>query len=583
MSAEAGSDIDEAAIRAALAELTAWDLLRRSPQLSAFLTYVVEAVLRGEGASVKAYAIAVDVFGRGENFDPQSDPIVRVQARRLRALLKDFDARGLGTAPVRILIPVGRYIPEILPRESGTPAPNAFEDDEISPGAGGESGRAPPSRSILIAGIVGIGLLAVALVFWPVLGERTGLGTGPAQPRMPLVLVEDFENLTDDQRGVPLAAGLAVELVAMLDGFPDLSARYAGARAAPEAVDHTAHGAVYLASGVVRRVGGGVVYSLLVQDADTRVAVADLEVRVPVDDGVPTMDLRAVSERFALHLGNPRGIVHSGTRAWLSSEAAMDIALDPYPCLAAFAAFRAERSEIVPPRLEACMREGARAGRPEAMAGLGFILAIEGWRAGRDTEAGAALLAEAMDLSRGAMEAAPLSGFIWAQLGAVNFLAGQRGPARDAFNTAIQINPAMADTLADYAYAEALAGNWAAANALSERAFSAEEVPPPAFYSVPALRALRDRDYDRAVIDGMRMIEAFPDLGAALVVAAGGHLRNGSMVNRYLPRLLASQRFRRLGIMPALRQYVADPDLLRELGSGILHAGVSLDRLAEPF
>ena len=70
---------------------------------------------------------------------------------------------------------------------------------------------------------------------------------------------------------------------------------------------------------------------------------------------------------------------------------------------------------------------------------------------------------------------------------------------------------------------------------------------------------------------------------AALMVAAGGHLRDANVVNAYLPRLLASQRYRRLGIMPALRTHVSDPELLRQLSSGILQAGVPIDRLVEPF
>src|SRR5690606_39142357 len=83
---------------------------------AAFLTYIVEAALRGDGASIKAYAIAVDVFGRGEDFDPQADPIVRVQARRLRALLDEFNETEGGTAPVRIVVPVGTYVPQFVPR-----------------------------------------------------------------------------------------------------------------------------------------------------------------------------------------------------------------------------------------------------------------------------------------------------------------------------------------------------------------------------------------------------------------------------------------------------------------------------------
>ena len=71
-----------AEVRSALEELLGWPGISRSPQLSELLRYVVERTLSGDEASIKAYSIAVDVFGRAQTFDPQSDPIVRVQARQ---------------------------------------------------------------------------------------------------------------------------------------------------------------------------------------------------------------------------------------------------------------------------------------------------------------------------------------------------------------------------------------------------------------------------------------------------------------------------------------------------------------------
>ncbi len=113
---------DVATIRSALTRLLAWPELARSPQLSGFLRYTVKAVLDGTQANVKAYAIAVDVFGRGADFDPQRDPIVRVQARRLRALLTRYYESDGADAPVRFTFGVGSYVPEITFVASATTA-----------------------------------------------------------------------------------------------------------------------------------------------------------------------------------------------------------------------------------------------------------------------------------------------------------------------------------------------------------------------------------------------------------------------------------------------------------------------------
>ena len=71
-----------------------------SPKLTSFLRFVVESTLAGQGERLKGYTIGVEALGRGENFDPQIDPIVRVEAIRLRAALARYYA-GDGVARSR--------------------------------------------------------------------------------------------------------------------------------------------------------------------------------------------------------------------------------------------------------------------------------------------------------------------------------------------------------------------------------------------------------------------------------------------------------------------------------------------------
>src|SRR6266576_4494884 len=98
-------------IRAALEHMAISEAFRGSPQLVAFLRYVVEATLRGAGERIKGYTIAVEALGRAENFDPQADPIVRVEAMRLRRALGRYYANGGKCDPVLIELPLGSYVP----------------------------------------------------------------------------------------------------------------------------------------------------------------------------------------------------------------------------------------------------------------------------------------------------------------------------------------------------------------------------------------------------------------------------------------------------------------------------------------
>lgn len=107
---------DPADIRAALAHLLTSPPFGKSAQLSNFLHFVVEETLAGRGSRIKAYTIATAALGRDQAFDPQTDPIVRVEAARLRRALRDYYANGGADDAVMIELPTGSYMPVFYPR-----------------------------------------------------------------------------------------------------------------------------------------------------------------------------------------------------------------------------------------------------------------------------------------------------------------------------------------------------------------------------------------------------------------------------------------------------------------------------------
>ena len=97
------------AIRAQLARLQRSAAFSNAPALARLLDYVVECTLRGDALRLKEYIIGVEVFERGDTFDPRVDTIVRVQARRLRSKLREYFCGAGEFDPVRIELPPGGY------------------------------------------------------------------------------------------------------------------------------------------------------------------------------------------------------------------------------------------------------------------------------------------------------------------------------------------------------------------------------------------------------------------------------------------------------------------------------------------
>ena len=98
------------AVRAQLTRILASDIFSRSDRLTAFLTYIVEQTLAGHGAALKEHVLAVEVYGKGADFDTGLDPIVRVDARRLRDKLREYYAASPHDSIV-IAVPKGSYVP----------------------------------------------------------------------------------------------------------------------------------------------------------------------------------------------------------------------------------------------------------------------------------------------------------------------------------------------------------------------------------------------------------------------------------------------------------------------------------------
>ena len=106
-------------------------LFSRSPRITRLLRFTIERTLHGQGEQINQYLIGVEVFDRNATFDPIIDPIVRVEAARLRAKLKQYyETEGLSD-PTIISYPKGGYAPTFHERRI-PPAEPSPTDPETS-------------------------------------------------------------------------------------------------------------------------------------------------------------------------------------------------------------------------------------------------------------------------------------------------------------------------------------------------------------------------------------------------------------------------------------------------------------------
>jgi Flp pilus assembly protein TadD len=98
-------------VRGALERVVISPTFRSSPQLAAFLKFIVESALAGHPEDIKGYTIAIKALGRSEDFNPKTDAIVRVEAGRLRRALATYYSEAGVNDPIGIEIPARGYVP----------------------------------------------------------------------------------------------------------------------------------------------------------------------------------------------------------------------------------------------------------------------------------------------------------------------------------------------------------------------------------------------------------------------------------------------------------------------------------------
>jgi TolB-like protein len=216
-----------------------------------FLRFVVEQTLADRGDRLKGYTIALEVFGRPEDFDAQSDPLVRVEAGRLRRRLSEYYVAEGYTNPLRIALPRGRYEPEF--------SYAATDTHEV---ATPRSARARGSgfrlrRQYLIAlAILAVALLSVVAVESdrePATEPKSDTVGAPRLSTPPRVVVEPFGNLTNDRSLDYFAAGITEEIMLQLNGFNvAVIAGRTGPKAAAATKAEDASTATYVLTGNVR-------------------------------------------------------------------------------------------------------------------------------------------------------------------------------------------------------------------------------------------------------------------------------------------------------------------------------------------
>ena len=392
-----------------------------------FLEYVVEETLSGRGERIKAYNVATLVFGRDENFDPQLDPVVRMEARRLRRSLERFYLVNAQTDGLHIVMPKGGYVPKF---------------------------HRPHSVASEAA-------------------EANG-GLAPSRFRGPSVRVIPFEVEDVGPNRASYADGFARQIAVSLSRFPEFSVFLSERIESGTARDqqHDAPDADLILGGDTALTAESLKVKATLLDRRTgRLVWGEAYERDWRAEGLlNTRDV--IAERIARVVADPGGIV--------SGAGAVATAGGKPTSYGALLAFYRYRRSLHPDLFKIAwqQQEQAAASDPdqsEAMA-CHSLLCSDGHRFGFMPIDGPSHPRErAMDLARRAVDLAPTSSRAHHALGIACWLSGDADGGLEALRKAYASNPNDMEAMADLGFHLCLRGEWTKGVTLIEAALA--EVP----------------------------------------------------------------------------------------------------------
>ena len=328
-----------AIIRAELERILSSDGFRAAPQLSSFLSFIVERAVAGRASELKGYTIAVEALGRPADFNPQIDPIVRVEAGRLRRALAQYYTREGQADPVQLSMPVGGYSPVFTFSDTVECLDNPVAGADDEPGPTPEEpaatlvADAAAARRWPMVALAALGIALVCLVgwyLWPAEAQSEGASRKLVAPelaaRVQPVAVHAPQllrvaitipsppadpNLADVLRRF---SNLLVDAMARFDDIVTIKAPSPGSTGG-EDIDYAFEMSIQAADSEVEGLGR------LRSVRDGRIVWTSSTGRVPVN-GLSEIELADRARRLATRLTEPFGIIPADARQAPPSAAA---------------------------------------------------------------------------------------------------------------------------------------------------------------------------------------------------------------------------------------------------------------------
>jgi TolB-like protein len=544
-----------------------------------FLRFIVGETLSGRADSLKGYTIALAVFDRDESFDPQADPVVRLEARRLRRDLDSYYMDDGQNDAVRISIPKGSYVPSFewhnvppLAAPTGRHASN-LRNDSAQGVAIGANWRSKPAfvRNLLIFAAF---VLAVGVAGWILLSGRAQPHWGSS--REPAVLVMPFEALSPGENTRYFAVGMGQELISNLF-------RFAGFRlyTLPIGSDQDSSlaplqlgrslGAAYIVNGSVQANAEEMRVMTQVMNATSGEIVWTRTYARPADPQFLMNTQRDLAGEIATVIGQPYGVVRNDIGNSPSPPAVSN--MESYTCVLRAYGYRRNfaRAEFDP--VLRCLEQTVQRdpGYSDGWAMLGW-LHVDAGRLGYTGESNRQKEYEkALEATSRAVTLQPNNPLALKASAAAYHYVGRYAESERITRQAVELNPNDPEVLAQLGWRLAVRGNFEEGIPILKRAIERSLAPPSWYFHLIAIERYLNHDYQQMLTVAERSALGDSGFSQLLLAVANGELGNHEATQRALEKM---SQYQPVGRDPEgfMRRHGATDQIVEALMTGLQKA-----------
>lgn len=554
-----------------------------------FLSYVVRETLEGRGNRIKAYNIALGVFDREADFDPLTDPIVRIEAGRLRRSLELYYLTAGREDRIRIDIPKGSYVAAFSyadqPEPKSEHAPTPDGSDKLQEATPMPAQVQPPSVKSSETIHRGIGLAVAVIVL--AIGAWSGIyqswksvETGDSSDislRGPRIIVRPFEDISGSPTRSFVARALTYEVITNLTRFEDLFVY--GPETSFELRGSTAKqlptiDADYVLSGSVFPTSNSLRVSAVLLDSQSDRFIWSWSDERPLTPANLLQVQSEIAEQVVRAVAQPYGAVFERTAAEISGKPAKDLL--SYECVVRFQQYWRTYDIAQYNDLRACMEKTIEAdpGYARAYSSLA-LLYVDAYRFGYGAEQLTFdPMQRALELADTAISLEPAASGGYLALSVARWFAHDVGGSLEAAKRGLALNPNNTILIAELGIRYALLARWDESEAMITKLFARNPRAPAGYRRANFFRAYMHGDYETALTEAMAAempLNIYDHVMRAMVHA---QLGNREEATEAVSEILKIDQHYGDHVAEDFAKRNADPSIVRAIVEGLTKAGL---------